>query len=124
MCLWPAINLILDRVALRPLLADALQFPWLEGSGKIYLELAGQGLTERQIVESLNGKIEMASADGAIIGLDVGKIVRDLQRGAAAEPDTVARREDALQRTGRQPSPSPTGSPETRTCGSSARICS
>ena len=73
-------NLILDRVALRPLLADALQFPWLEGSGKIYLELAGQGLTERQIVESLNGKFEMASANGAIIGLDVGKIVRGLQR--------------------------------------------
>ena len=73
-------NLILDRVALRPLLADALQFPWLEGSGKIYLELAGQGLTERQIVESLNGKFEVASADGAIIGLDVGKIVRNLQR--------------------------------------------
>ena len=73
-------NLILDRVALRPLLADALQFPWLEGSGKIYLELAGQGLTEHQIVESLNGKIEMASSDGAIIGLDVGKIVRSLQR--------------------------------------------
>ena len=73
-------NLILDRVALRPLLADALQFPWLEGSGKIYLELAGQGLTERQIVESLNGKFEVASADGAIIGLDVGKIVRGLQR--------------------------------------------
>ena len=80
MCLWPAINLILDHVALRPLLADALQFPWLEGSGKIYLELAGQGLTEHQIVESLNGKIEMASSDGAIIGLDIGKILRSLQR--------------------------------------------
>jgi len=73
-------NLILDRVALRPLLTDALQFPWLEGSGKIYLELAGQGLTERQIVESLNGKIEMSSSSGAIIGLDVGKVVRNLQR--------------------------------------------
>ena len=73
-------NLILDRVALRPLLADALQFPWLEGSGKIYLELAGQGLTERQIVESLNGKFDVASSNGAIIGLDVGKIVRGLQR--------------------------------------------
>jgi AsmA protein len=73
-------NLILDHVALRPLLADALQFPWLEGSGKIYLELAGQGLTEHQIVESLNGKIEVASSDGAIIGLDIGKILRGLQR--------------------------------------------
>ncbi len=34
---------------------------------------------------------------------------------AAAEPDALAGREDALQRAGRQPSPSPTVSPETRT---------
>lgn len=73
-------NLILNRVALRPFLADALQFPWLEGSGNIYLELAGQGLTERQIVEGLNGKVEITSVDGAIVGLDISKIVRSLQQ--------------------------------------------
>jgi len=73
-------NLRLDGVALRPLLTDALQFPWLDGRGSISLALAGQGLSERQIVEALNGKVEMVSADGAIIGLDVAKIVRSLQR--------------------------------------------
>ena len=56
------------------------RFPWLEGRGGISLALAGQGLSERQIVEALNGKVEMASTDGAIVGLDVGKIVRNLQR--------------------------------------------
>ena len=74
------VNLKLDGVALGPLLADALRFPWLEGRGGISLELAGQGLSERQIVEALNGKVEIASTDGAIVGLDVGKIVRNLQR--------------------------------------------
>jgi AsmA protein len=44
------------------------------------LALAGQGLSERQIVEALNGKVEIASTDGAIVGLDVGKIVHNLQR--------------------------------------------
>lgn len=72
-------NLILNRVALHPFLTDALQFPWLEGNGNIYLELAGQGLTERQIVEALNGKVDMTSSDGAIVGLDVGKAMRSLQ---------------------------------------------
>lgn len=73
-------NLKLDGVALGPLLADALRFPWLEGRGGISLALAGQGLSERQIVEALNGKVEIASTDGAIVGLDVGKIVHNLQR--------------------------------------------
>lgn len=74
-------NLKLEGVALRPVLSDALQLNWLEGRGNISLVLAGQGLSERQIVEALNGKVEMASANGAIVGLDVSKVVRSLQRG-------------------------------------------
>ena len=73
-------NLKLDGVTLRPLLADALNFQWLEGRGDVGLALAGQGLTERQIIETLSGKVDIASADGAVVGLDVSKIVRSLQR--------------------------------------------
>lgn len=71
---------ILSRVALHPFLTAALQFPWLEGTGNMYMELAGQGHTERQMVEALNGKVDISAADGAVIGLDVGNIVRSLQR--------------------------------------------
>jgi AsmA protein len=74
-------QIILTRVALHPFLTAFLQFPWLDGAGNMYLEVAGQGLTERQMVESLNGKVEVSAAEGAVIGLDVGKIVRNLQRG-------------------------------------------
>ena len=74
-------NLKLDGVAIRPLLTDTLRFPWLEGRGSITLALAGQGLSERQIVETLNGKIEVTTANGAITGIDAGKIVRSLQQG-------------------------------------------
>ena len=35
--------------------------------------------SERQIVEGLNGTVELASRDGAIAGADVGKIVRTIQ---------------------------------------------
>lgn len=73
-------NFKFDGVALRPLLTDALDFPWLEGRGHVSLVVAGQGLSERQIVESLNGKVDIASANGAVIGIDVEKIVRSLQR--------------------------------------------
>jgi AsmA protein len=74
-------QIILKRVALHPFLTAALQFPWLDGSGNMYMELAGQGLTERQMVESLNGKVEVSAAEGAVVGIDVGKILRNLQRG-------------------------------------------
>ncbi|MBX9589708.1 MAG: AsmA family protein [Hyphomonadaceae bacterium] len=73
-------NLKLEGISLQPLLADALDLPWLEGRANVALALAGQGLSERQIVEALNGRVEMAAADGAIVGLDVGKILRSLQR--------------------------------------------
>jgi AsmA protein len=72
-------NLQLEGVSLQPLLSDALDLQWLEGRGRVSLAIAGQGLSERQIVEGLNGRAEMASADGAIVGLDVGKVVRSLQ---------------------------------------------
>jgi AsmA protein len=72
-------HLQLRDVALRPLLTDALGFTWLEGRGTIALSLAGQGGSERQIVEGLNGKAEMTGTDGAIVGLDVGKVLRSLQ---------------------------------------------
>jgi AsmA protein len=74
-------QIILTRVALHPFLTAFLQFPWLDGAGNMYMELAGQGLTERQIIEALNGRVEFSAAEGAVVGLDVGKIVRNLQRG-------------------------------------------
>lgn len=73
-------NLQLQGVELQPLLGDGLDFQWLEGRGQVSLAVAGQGLTERQVMEGLNGKVEISSADGAIVGLDVGKIVHSLRR--------------------------------------------
>jgi AsmA protein len=72
-------NLKLQGVDLHPLLKDGLDFPWLEGRANLTLALAGQGNTERQIVEGLNGKVELVSRDGAIGGFDVGKAVRSIQ---------------------------------------------
>lgn len=75
-------NLSLTGVTVSPLLADGLGFRWLDGGrGNIGLAIAGQGLSERQIVSTLNGKVELAVANGAVVGVDVGKIVRNLQQG-------------------------------------------
>jgi AsmA protein len=73
-------NLKLVDVSIGPLLTDALRVSWLEGRGSISLALAGKGLSERQIVEALNGTAEVLSSDGAIVGVDVGKIIRSVQQ--------------------------------------------
>jgi uncharacterized protein involved in outer membrane biogenesis len=87
-----ATNLKLSGVSLRPLLGDAAGVDWIDGSGALAVDLTGQGRSERQVVESLQGKVQVAVADGAITGIDIDKSMRALQRGRL---DRLApRRED------------------------------
>jgi AsmA protein len=71
----------LEGVAAQPLLKGAIGLDWLEGQGRIALSLTGRGTSERQIVESLNGRVDMSATNGAIDAIDVGKILRSLEQG-------------------------------------------
>ncbi len=75
-------NLELAGVAAQPLLKDALGFDWLEGHATISLALAGQGVSERRIVETLRGRASLTTANGAIDAVDVDKLVRSLAEGS------------------------------------------
>ena len=74
-------NLTLDHVSALPLLTDALEFGWLDGRGTIALALAGEGLSERQIVGTLRGKVELSVTDGAIVGVDIGRVLGAIEKG-------------------------------------------
>ena len=50
------LNLAFEGVSALPFLKDALGFDWLEGRGTITLALAGQGVSERQMVETPEAK--------------------------------------------------------------------
>ena len=76
-----AADLELVGVSIEPLLRDAADVAWLGGRGTVALTLSGQGLSERQIVETLDGKVDLAVADGALSGIDIGKIMHAIQRG-------------------------------------------
>jgi AsmA protein len=78
-------NLKLESISALPLLKDALSLDWIDGRSTISIALTGRGVSERQIVEGLNGKFEMATADGAITGIDVGKILRGVEQGRFPE---------------------------------------
>ena len=75
------VNLVLEGIAAQPLLKDALGFEWLEGRSNIAVALAGQGVSERQIAGTLNGKVDLATANGTIEGIDVSKILRGVEQG-------------------------------------------
>lgn len=74
-------NLAFEGVSAQPLLKDAADLDKLAGKGRLALALAGRGTNQRQIVETLNGKIEFAFADGAIIGVNIPGMVRNLIKG-------------------------------------------
>jgi uncharacterized protein involved in outer membrane biogenesis len=71
----------LSGVSLLPLLGDAGGIRWIDGRGSVAVDLTGQGRTEEQIVETLQGKVQVAVADGAVTGIDIDRSLRALQRG-------------------------------------------
>jgi AsmA protein len=76
-----ALNVSLDGASAMPLLADAAKFNWLAGKGRIALALGGQGLSEREIVEGLEGKADFAFQNGQIVGIDIPKLIQAAMRG-------------------------------------------
>jgi AsmA protein len=78
------VNMLLEGISAQPLLKDALGFDWLEGKSTLTVALAGQGASERQIVSTLNGKIDLAANNGTINAIDVGKILRGIEQGRFA----------------------------------------
>jgi AsmA protein len=76
-----ALNVSLDGTSAMPLLQDAAKFQWLAGKGRIAMALGGQGLSEREIVEGLEGKADFAFQNGQIVGIDIPKLIQAAMQG-------------------------------------------
>ncbi len=74
-------NITLENISGQPLLKDAADIDKLAGRGRLAFALAGQGQNERQLVETLNGKIEASLSDGAIIGINLPQMIRGIGQG-------------------------------------------
>lgn len=74
-------NLNLDAIQAQPLLKDAADMDMLAGTGKVTVAVSGQGKSQRQIIETLNGKTDFAIANGAIVGWNIPAIVRGVSQG-------------------------------------------
>jgi AsmA protein len=63
------------------LLKDAADFQRIEGRGSVSLDLNARGNTQRAIVGALNGNANLKFANGAIRGLNIAQMIRNLGSG-------------------------------------------
>lgn len=70
--------LSLNGVQAAPLLSAAADFDRLEGTANADLQAAGRGRSQREIVASLAGKGSVAFLDGAIRGINLAAMVRNV----------------------------------------------
>lgn len=80
-------NLQLDAIAAEPLLKDASGIDWLAGTGDATLALSGRGDSQAAIVQSLNGKADIAVQNGALIGFNLGGAMRAISEGKVPDFD-------------------------------------
>lgn len=71
----------LNGISAQPLLTDAADLKWLAGKGRLLLAVKSTGASEREIIQGLNGTSSLAFTNGAIVGVNVPKMVRGIQQG-------------------------------------------
>lgn len=69
----------LSGVQAGPLLTDAAGFDRLEGTGRMEISITTRGRSEKALVEAMNGNGTVKFIDGAITGINLAGMVRNLQ---------------------------------------------
>ena len=68
----------LEGLQLQPFLKDAADFDKLEGTGNIDLSVTTTGVSQKSFVENLNGKGGILFTDGAINGINLAAMARNV----------------------------------------------
>ncbi|UCG11972.1 MAG: AsmA family protein [Deltaproteobacteria bacterium] len=92
----PASNVTfqMNGVAVRPLLKDLMEKDFLEGTMRAQVALAMTGDSAEKIKPTLNGKGEFHFNDGAIVGIDLAEMVRNVQSAFGKEKGSEKPRTD------------------------------
>ena len=73
-----AFRFSLSNLDAYPFLNDATAFQRIEGKGEIAIDLTTSGASQRAMVSALNGTANFEFTDGAIRGINVANMVRNL----------------------------------------------
>ena len=79
------VQLDLDQVKVHPLLKDVANKDFLEGTTKAQIALSMTGDEAARIKQTLNGKGSLTFTDGAIIGVDLAGMVRNVKATVGGE---------------------------------------
>ena len=73
-----AANFKTQGLSALPLLRDFAEFDWIEGTGQFAGNLTATGGSQRQLVQNLNGTLQVLFEDGAIRGINIAQMMRGL----------------------------------------------
>lgn len=79
------VQLAVDKVQANPLLKDLIGKDFIEGAANARLSLSMTGEDPASIKQSLNGKGSLDFADGAIVGVDLANMVRNVKTAFGGE---------------------------------------
>ncbi|MCU0954166.1 MAG: AsmA family protein [Hyphomicrobium sp.] len=74
-------NVAFDGVEGLPLLSDAAGLDWLSGKARIVAGVTGQGRNQAAVMNSLGGSADISYKDGAIIGINIPGLLRNIGQG-------------------------------------------
>ncbi len=73
-----ATNFKTQGISALPLLRDFAEFDWIEGTAQLTGNLTATGGSQRQLVQNLNGTLQVLFEDGAIRGINIAQMMRGL----------------------------------------------
>ncbi|MPY72020.1 MAG: AsmA family protein, partial [Alphaproteobacteria bacterium] len=76
-----ALTLDVSGLQANPALKDAAEFERIEGTLNTKLDVKTRGRSQREMVQALNGSGRLNFADGAIRGINIGAIIRNVREG-------------------------------------------
>jgi AsmA protein len=82
-------SLSVTGLSAKPFLTDAMGLDKIEGTTKIDMAIGAAGDTQQALMESLVGKADFTFTDGALVGVNLAQIARQVQSaltGAAVGP--------------------------------------
>lgn len=87
-------------ISAEPLLTDAADFDRLSGTGQLEVSVSTRGGSERAMVEALNGQGAVKFVDGAIKGINLAAMVRNVKAAFATGGPGEAQKTDFAELSG------------------------
>lgn len=98
----PAISesFVLEGIQAEPLLTDAAGFDRLSGTGRMDISVTAKGRSQKELVSALNGKGAIKFVDGAIAGVNLAAMARNVQSAFLSAGSGEAQKTDFAELSG------------------------